>query len=97
MDVMIPEFIRQMKLSSGLNTQRVFRAWDSVSGASAYTIRRFYRDGKLYITLSSSMLRSHLEFRREELVVAVNSCLEKDELFVKDHEKAGYVKEIIFK
>ena len=46
---------------------------------------------------SSSMLRSHLEFQKPALVQAMNQFLEKDELFVKDYDKVGFVKELILK
>ncbi len=43
------------------------------------------------------MLRSHLEFQKPALVQAMNQFLEKDELFVKDYDKVGFVKELILK
>ena len=97
MDQLVPMFVRAMKLDAGLNTQRVFLAWDEISGVRDFTLRRFYRDGKLYVTLSSSMVRTHLEFQKEALLRAVNEFLEKDDLFVKDGGKVGFVKEIILK
>lgn len=97
MDEIIPMYIRALKLGAGLNTQRVFAAWDAVSGASRYTLRRFYRDGRLFVTLSSSMVRSQLEFQRSALVDAMNEFLSRDELFVKDCDKAGFVKQLILK
>lgn len=97
MDEIIPMFIRSMKLSSGHNAQRVFAAWDAVSGVPGYSLRKFFRDGKLYVTLSSSMVRSHLEFQKAALVQAVNSYLENDALFIKEGEGKEYVKEIILK
>lgn len=97
MDKLIPMYIRALKLSAGLNTQRVFAAWDAVSGASAYTLRKFYKGGKLYVTVSSSMVRSHLEFQKDALIQQINGFLERDELFVKDYETVGFVKEIILK
>ncbi len=97
MDQLIPLYIRALKLSAGLNTQRVFAAWDAVSGLSAQTLRKFYRDGKLYVTISSSMLRSHLEFQKAALIQAMNDFLEQDDLFVKDYDKVGFVRELILK
>ncbi|MBR4755942.1 MAG: DUF721 domain-containing protein [Bacteroidales bacterium] len=97
MDVMVPMFIRALKLGAGLNTQRVFAAWDEVSGAKDFTLRKFYRDGKLFITLSSSMVRTHLELQKEALLPALNAFLEKDSLFSGDDGKVGFVKEIILK
>lgn len=97
MDQIIPMFIRSMKLSAGHNTQRVFAAWDAVSGVPGYSLRKFFRDGRLYVTLSSSMVRSHLEFQKPALVKAINTFLEQDDLFIKDGEGEEYVKEIILK
>ena len=89
--------IKQMKLGAGINTRRVFAAWDAVSGASEFTLRRFYRGGKLYITLSSSMVRSQLEFQKAALIPAINDFLEKDPMFMNDNDQVGYVKELILK
>ena len=94
---LLPLFVRSQGLSAGLNTQRVFAAWDEVSGVKDFTLRRFYRDGKLYVTLSSSMVRTHLEFQKETLLKSVNGFLEKDGLFDKSFQKVGFVKEIILK
>ena len=44
MEALIADYIKEMKLEAGLNRQRVFEAWDTVSGAAAYTVDRFYRD-----------------------------------------------------
>ena len=97
MDKLVEEYIREMKLSAGLNTQRIFEAWDTVSGAAAYTLKRFFRNGTLYITLSSSLYRRELSLRKEALIPAINDFLDKDPLFVKDDPKVGKVTEIILK
>ena len=91
------EFIREMKLSSGLNTRRVFAAWDAVSGASAHTLKQFFRDGTLYVTLSSAVWRRELSLRKASLIAGINDFLAKDFLFVKDDPKVGEVKEIVLK
>lgn len=93
----IREYLRQCKLASGLNTQRVFAAWDDASGAAPYTVRRFFRDGKLYITLSSSVVRSQLYFQKDALVEKINAMLAKDELYDPDDKFACPVKELILK
>ena len=97
MGELVPLFVKSMGLGAGLNTRRVFAAWDEVSGAKEFTLRKFYRDGKLFVTLSSSMVRSHLEFQKESLLGAVNAFLEKDSLFDRGNAKVGLVKEIILK
>jgi len=97
MDQVVREYIQSMKLTAGLNTQRVFAAWDACSGAEAYTLKRFFRGGKLYITLGSSMIRSQLYFQRDVLVEKMNAFLAKDDLFTGEDTTVGYVKELILK
>lgn len=93
----IREYLRQCRLASGLNTQRVFAAWDDASGAASYTVKRFYREGKLYITLTSSVVRSQLYFQKDALVEKINALLAKDELYDPDDKYACPVKELILK
>jgi len=97
MDQVVRQYIQSMKLTAGLNTQRVFAAWDACSGAEAYTLKRFFRGGKLYITLGSSMIRSQLYFQRDVLVEKMNAFLAKDDLFTGEDTTVGYVKELILK
>lgn len=94
---LIPLFVRSRGLSPGLNTQRIFAAWDEVSGVKDFTLRRFFRDGKLFVTLSSSMVRSHVEFQKDSILSSLNAFLEKDPLFDKTCQRVGMVKEIILK
>jgi hypothetical protein len=94
---LIQEYLRTSKLTSGLNTQRIFAAWDAASGAGRYTIRRFFRDGKLYITVDSSVVRSQLAFQRDTLLAKVNALLAQDELFTRDEGESDTVKELILK
>lgn len=93
----LKEFLKAYHLTPGLNTQRIFSAWDDASGASSFTIKRFFRDGKLYITLNSSVVRSQLSFQKKELITKINAILENDALFSKDEPKVGYVNELILK
>lgn len=97
MEELVQQFLRSMKLTAPLNTRRIFEAWDQASGASRYTLRRYFRDGKLYVTLNSSMVRSQLGFQRAVLVEQINEILRKDELFQKDDPSVRYVEELILK
>lgn len=97
MSQVVEMYIKSMKLSAGLNTRRIFEAWDRASGASRYTSRRFFRDGKLYVTLNSSMVRNQLSFQKDALVSMMNQILMDDELFIKDDPKVRYVEELILK
>lgn len=97
MDVIVQQYIKSMKLAAGLNTQRIFAAWDACSGAAPFTLKRFFRSGKLYITLSSSVIRSQLYFQRDVLIEKMNAFLTDDELFTHDNRTVGYIQDLILK
>lgn len=97
MHELVEQYIREMKLSSGFNCQRVFEAWDVVSGASTYTVGRFYRDGMLYCTISSSVVRNQLYFQRDVLVQKMNEYLDKDEMVIRDGKNNPFIKNLILR
>lgn len=97
MDVLIDQFIREMKLSSGLNRQRVFEAWDVVSGAARYTVGRFYRDGVLYCTIGSSVVRNQLCFQKAYLIDRMNAYLETDGHFINDGNSRPPIIDLVLK
>ena len=97
MHELIGLYIREMKLSKGFNCQRVFEAWDVVSGASRYTIDRFFRDGILYVTISSSVVRNQLYFQRDILLQKMNEHLDKDRMLVRDACDGPFIKNLILK
>ena len=97
MDQLVKEYIKSMKLAAGLNTQRVFAAWDACSGAGPFTLKRYFRDGKLYITLNSSVIRNQLSFQKQELVEKMNSFLSQDTLFTQDNRTVGFIRELVLK
>ena len=97
MDEVVSMYIKSMKLTAGLNTQRIFSAWDDASGAASFTLKRFFRDGKLYITLNSSVVRNQLSFQSDALIEKMNAILSQDELFTRDDPRVSFVKELILK
>lgn len=97
MEEVVSMYIKSMKLSAGLNTQRIFSAWDEASGAGSFTLKKFFRDGKLYITLNSSVIRNQLSFQKDVLIEKMNGILSEDELFTKDDARVSFVKELILK
>ena len=97
MDVLVDHYIKSMKLAAGLNTQRIFAAWDACSGAGPYTLRRFFREGKLYITLNSSVIRNQLSFQKDSLVEKMNAFLAQDQLFTADNRSVGFIQQLILK
>ena len=83
MEQLVQDFIREMKIASGVNKHRAFEAWSAVSGASRYTLDVALDKGILYVTLNSSMARNQLYFQRDMLIGKMNEFLENDNLFVK--------------
>ena len=97
MEEVIEEYIKSARLASGLNTQRVFAAWDECSGAGPFTLKRYFRSGVLYITLKSSVIRNQLYFQKEALIEKMNATLSGDKLFTSDNRTAGYIQELVLK
>ena len=97
MEEVVAEYIRTMRIAAGLNTQRVFAAWDVCSGAAPFTLKRFYRGGVLYITLSSSMVRDQLWFQKDLLVEKMNTWLTSDTLFTDDNRSVGFNKDLVLR
>ena len=89
MDELVKEFIREMRLSSGINRQRIEEVWNEVSGASRYTLGVNFSNCTLYCTLSSSIVRNQLYFQKDFIIRQINDCLQKDDLFIWDWERKG--------
>ena len=83
MERLVHDFIHEMKIASGVNSQRAREAWNVVSGASGYTLDVSLDKGILYVSLSSSLVRNQLYFQRDVLLEKMNEYLEADSLFVK--------------
>ncbi len=94
---LIHEYLRASRLTSGLNTQRIFAAWDACSGAGPFTLKRYFRGGTLFITLNSSVIRNQLYFQRAELVRKMNAFLSDDELFTADNRSVGEIRELVLR
>ena len=97
MEEVIGEFIKSAKLASGLNTQRIYAAWDECSGAGPFTLKKFFRGGTLYITLNSSVIRNQLSFQKEALIEKMNATLAGDRLFTSDNRTVGFIKELVLR
>lgn len=96
-DKAVDDFIREMKIASGLNARIIFSAWDEVSGAAEYTNSRFFRDGILYIGLKSSVVRNDLYYRSDSIIKAINDRIAADPLFIKDDPNCHAVVKLVLK
>ena len=90
-------FVAVNRLGPGLYRKAVFKAWDDASGAGNYTLKRFFRDGKLYITLSSSVIRGQLSVRKTFLLEKVNAVLADDPMMIRNDTYPQVVTELILK
>lgn len=97
LDEVIADFIREMKLASGLNRQRIYAAWDEASGAGQYTVNRYFRNGVLYCSMSSSVVRNRLSFQKDEIVRQMNRILSEDELFTREGSGTEFVRAVVLK
>lgn len=96
MDELVENFIKEMKLASGLNRQRVIEAWNAVSGAQRYTVGIYVKDRVMYCTIGSSMVRNQLYFQKDVLLGQINEYLAGDELYVKDTD-GPFIKELVLR
>ena len=97
MQELVSQYIREMKIASGINRQRVTEAWEKVSGASRYTLDVNYDKGVVYCSLSSSVVRNQLYFQRDVILQKMNEFLVADELFIRDNKGGMAVKTLVLK
>lgn len=97
MQELVTQFIREMKIASGINRQRVTQAWNTVSGASRYTLDVNYDRGVVYCSLNSSVVRNQLYFQKDVIINRMNEFLASDDLFVAGPAGEPAVKAIVLK
>lgn len=97
MENLVSQFIREMKLESGINQVRVKEAWNTVSGAARYTLSVSYVGTYVYVTLSSSMARNQLYYQKDVLMKKMNEFLTDDTLFVANPKGGAPVTNIVMK
>lgn len=97
MDLLVSQYIKEMKLVNGLNRQRIFEAWDVASGAGGYTVNKYLKNGVLYCSISSSVVRNQLSFQKTRILELMNDFLLKDALFVRDEGKTVFVKDVVLR
>lgn len=78
--VILKEFIKQEQLEDGLERLRIFKTWDLIVGdaGARATTNKFFKDGILYCNVSSSIIRTQLFYRKEDIVAQMNKMLNGD-------------------
>ena len=97
MENIMLRYVKAMGISFSHNSRRIYMAWDEASGAAEHTIKRFFKDGTLTVTLDSSVLRSVLLLQTDLLVAKINQILDGDELFIKDDPRLRIVEKLVLK
>lgn len=70
-------FVKENGLEDGLTRVRIFKAWDIIVGerVAKATVNKFYKDGILFCTVNSSMIRSQLQFQTDSIQFNINKML----------------------
>ncbi|MEN6619556.1 MAG: DUF721 domain-containing protein [Rikenellaceae bacterium] len=76
-DELLVRFVKESGLENGLQRTKVFSAWDEVVGLkfSKLTTNKFYKDKKLYCTITSSVVRDQLFIKRSQIRIQINELL----------------------
>ncbi len=75
MKEIIDEFFNENRhLQHGLNNERLIQSWGEVTGpgVSGYTTNLLIRNGTLFVSLSSSVLKNELMMMKEALIRRLN-------------------------
>ncbi len=92
---LIEAAIDELGLSEGFLRQRVYEAWDNVSGAGKYTLDRYFRAGTLYVRLSSAVVRNKLMLSVEAIRGNINLAVTEDGMFIPKDGDKNPVKNIV--
>ena len=93
----IQEWLVAEGLGPAYNANIIARTWNEVSGMERYTGRVWFKDGTLYVTLTSSVVRSRLSMMGTQLAERINEALFQDEMFIRGKAFTRYVNQIVLK
>lgn len=73
----IDSMLDAYKLKSGLNEARIINEWENAVGSliSQKTDKIYVRRGKLYVYLSSSVIKNELVYAREQIIDRLNTAI----------------------
>lgn len=72
--------IREMRIGSKMDDMKVRKHWHALMGSyiTNHTSRVYFRQGKLYVHLESSVLKQELFMARERIIASLNARLEEE-------------------
>lgn len=75
-DSLLQLFVKANRLEKGLAEYRLTRAWGELLGPSVTRITKSVkvRQGKLFVTLHSSVMRNELEMMKDALIPRLNQA-----------------------
>ncbi len=73
----LKEIIQKNKLQSGMDDIAVKEAWKNLmgNGVNSYTKNIIFKNGKLYVELTSSVLREELSLGKSKIIKIINDDL----------------------
>ena len=76
---LLPLFIQEMGLESGLREARLSALWDELLGpaVASATRQKQLREDKFYVRLNSSVVRNYLFMERKSIVMKINQAMGK--------------------
>lgn len=73
----LKDFVRKQGLSGELLRMEIFSAWDDVAGLNIAkaTTNKFFKDGILYCTINSSVIRNSTYYQLDGILRRLNELL----------------------
>ena len=75
----LQKLVKKQKFTKKLDEVEVINQLEKIIGnnLNKYIISKYFRDGKIYLQLSSSVLRNELLYQKEELISKINQEIGK--------------------
>lgn len=73
----IDNMLNHYQLKTGINEVRIINEWENAVGSliAQKTDKIFVKRGKLYVYLSSSVIKNELVYAREEIINRLNTAI----------------------
>ena len=97
MSDLVPMFLKLSGMTTMVNENLILSAWDKVTGAGSYTLKKYFKDGTLVCHISSSVVRNQLYFQKDEIVAAINAEVASDPMNSGSPGNRKYLKAIMLK
>jgi hypothetical protein len=74
---LIDLYIKNLGIEENLNISRIYSAWELVigDGLARYTVSRYFREGKLYCRINSSVVKNKLFIERRKIRDKINNLV----------------------